>query len=196
PAMRWDFFVQHYEDPKRQRADSKYSEARGGILYPRAGTLGGCTAHNAMITVYPNNHDWDELAALTGDSSWSAKPMRKYFERLERCEYLLKPGEYPKNFWRKLALFVLRGFGMASRANPAKHGFGGWLWTNMADPLLVIHDKELVGIVDAAAKAAGALSLFGKRGVFHSLRVALQALWKRQSVLDRARELVDPNDWR
>jgi len=35
------------------------------ILYPRAGTLGGCTAHNAMITVYPHNSDWDKLAEIT-----------------------------------------------------------------------------------------------------------------------------------
>ena len=61
-AMRWDYFVQHYEDPARQHADSKYSTAHGGVLYPRAGTLGGCTAHNAMITVYPHNSDWDGIA--------------------------------------------------------------------------------------------------------------------------------------
>ena len=40
---------------------------RGGVLYPRAGALGGCTAHNAMIFVYPHNQDWDDIAALTGD---------------------------------------------------------------------------------------------------------------------------------
>ena len=44
--------------------------------YPRAGTLGGCTAHNAMIFVYPHNSDWDELADLTGDPSWRAEHMR------------------------------------------------------------------------------------------------------------------------
>ena len=35
-----------------------------GVLYPRAGTLGGCTAHNAMILVYPHNADWNQLADL------------------------------------------------------------------------------------------------------------------------------------
>ena len=39
-----------------------------GILYPRAGTLGGCTAHNAMILVYPHDADWDNIATLTGDA--------------------------------------------------------------------------------------------------------------------------------
>ena len=33
-----------------------------GVLYPRAGTLGGCTAHNAMIFVYPHDSDWDGIA--------------------------------------------------------------------------------------------------------------------------------------
>jgi choline dehydrogenase len=195
-AMRWDYFVQHYEDPTRQRADSKYSTAHGGILYPRAGTLGGCTAHNAMITVYPHNSDWDGIAEATGDKSWRASEMRRYFERLERCDYLLAPGKYPKNFWRKLALFILRGFGAASRANPSRHGFGGWLHTNLADPLLVIHDHELVGIIEAAAKAAGALAVFGAKGILNKLRLIWQSIWRGQDAYERAKSLVDPNDWR
>jgi choline dehydrogenase len=195
-AMRWDYFVQHYEDPARQQADSKYSTAHRGVLYPRAGTLGGCTAHNAMITVYPHNSDWDDIAEATGDKSWRAREMRRYFERLERCDYLLEPGTYPKNFWRKLALFVLRGFGMASRANPSRHGFGGWLHTNLADPLLVIHDSELVGIIEAAAKAAGALAVFGAKGILNKLRLIWQSVWRRQDAYERAKSLVDPNDWR
>ena len=56
-----------------------------GVLYPRAGTLGGCTAHNAMILIYPHNADWNQLADLTGDSSWRAEKMRAYFERIERA---------------------------------------------------------------------------------------------------------------
>ena len=57
------------------------------MLYPRAGTLGGCTAHNAMIFVYPHNADWNQIADLTGDPSWRAETMRAYFERIERCEH-------------------------------------------------------------------------------------------------------------
>ena len=195
-TMRWDYFVQHYEDPARQQADSKYSAAHGGILYPRAGTLGGCTAHNAMITVYPHNSDWDNIAEATGDKSWRASEMRRYFERLERCDYLLEPGKYPTNFWRKLALFILRGFGAASKANPSRHGFGGWLHTNLADPLLVIHDQELVGIIEAAAKAAGALAVFGAKGLLNKLRLLWQSIWRGQDAYERAKSLVDPNDWR
>lgn len=64
--MRWDYFVNHYEDLSRQEQDSKmvYRTSDGelyrgtnppdnaeplGILYPRAGTLGGSTTHNAMV---------------------------------------------------------------------------------------------------------------------------------------------------
>lgn len=64
--MRWDYFVNHYSDLERQKQDSKmtYRTPAGelyvgqnppanseplGILYPRAGTLGGCSAHNAMM---------------------------------------------------------------------------------------------------------------------------------------------------
>ena len=43
-----------------------------GIYYPRAGTLGGCTAHNAMIFTAPHDSDWDGIAALTNDASWGA----------------------------------------------------------------------------------------------------------------------------
>ena len=58
-----------------------------GVLYPRAGTLGGCTAHNAMILVCPHDSDWNQLADLTGDPSWRAERMREHFERLENCDY-------------------------------------------------------------------------------------------------------------
>jgi choline dehydrogenase len=51
--LRWDYYVRHYAADERQRRDSKFIADRDGVLYPRAGTLGGCTAHNAMITVYP-----------------------------------------------------------------------------------------------------------------------------------------------
>src|SRR5262245_53559297 len=51
PELRWDYFVRHYADDARSRLDTKWVDAEDGILYPRAGGLGGCTSHNAMITV-------------------------------------------------------------------------------------------------------------------------------------------------
>ncbi len=85
--MRWDFFVQHYADEARQRRDRKLQP--DGIYYPRAGTLGGCTAHNAMILMAPHDSDWDGIAALTGDASWRAPLMRRYFQRLEAAAIIL-----------------------------------------------------------------------------------------------------------
>jgi choline dehydrogenase len=90
-AMSWDFFVRHYSDEAQQARDTKYTPERGGVLYPRAGTLGGCTAHNAMIFVAPHSRDWNEIAALTGDDSWRGEHMYRYFERLARSTSLLRP---------------------------------------------------------------------------------------------------------
>lgn len=103
--MTWSYFVNHYPDLERQRKDSKmtWTLASGGdfigtnpppkvrpkgVLYPRAGTLGGCTAHNAMITVYPDDSDWAYIANATGDDSWAPGRMREVFKRVERCRYL------------------------------------------------------------------------------------------------------------
>ncbi|KAJ5623074.1 hypothetical protein N7490_011679 [Penicillium lividum] len=150
--MRWDYFVNHYSNLTRQEEDSKmtYRTPSGdlhvgsnapngsdplGILYPRAGTLGGCSAHNAMITIYPYENDWENLAALTGNESWSASNMRGYFEKLERNRYL------PSSI--------------------VGHGFDGWLTTSLTDLRLVIEDQKLLSLILAGATAAGT-SLLGK----------------------------------
>ncbi|KNB07814.1 hypothetical protein FOXG_08873 [Fusarium oxysporum f. sp. lycopersici 4287] len=109
--IAWNFFVRHYADDKRQAQDYKttYETPDGGeytgldppkgstikgTLYPRTATIGGCTAHNALIALYPWKSDFEYIASLTGDTSWSADNMRKYFVRLEDNNYLLpgKPG--------------------------------------------------------------------------------------------------------
>jgi len=136
-AMKWDFFVRHYDDESRQSLDPAYRPESGGVLYPRAGTLGGCTAHNAMILVYPHNTDWDYIAALTGDTSWRADNMRKVFQRLERC------GHRP--FYRWLAKL---GF------NPTRHGWRGWLATERALPVSLLDNEALAKtIVDEGLEA-------------------------------------------
>lgn len=111
PGMRWDFFVRHYANPELSRQDEKFQESQGGVYYPRSGTLGGCTAHNAMIMIYPDNSDWDYIARVTGDSSWHSSQMRRYFERLEACQYV----EAPESKQAKLS----------------RHGFRGWLPTSI-----------------------------------------------------------------
>jgi choline dehydrogenase len=141
-AMRWDFFVRHYSSDATQQRDPKYRrDYHGvpvdGVLYPRAGTLGGCTAHNAMILVYPHNADWDGIACLTGDPSWNAEAMRKYFARLENCHH--RPLE------RVLA---------AAGANPSRHGWHGWLQVETAIPRAALGDFGLVQVLLHSANEA------------------------------------------
>ena len=134
-AMKWDFFVRHYTQDDLQRLDPKYvEEFQGkrvdGVLYPRAGALGGCTAHNAMILVSPNNGDWDFIAELTGDQSWRPDHMRTYFERMENCHH------------RKLERWLAKiGF------NPSRHGWKGWLHTEKSFPMAALRDKALREVV-------------------------------------------------
>ncbi|MBS1816708.1 MAG: GMC family oxidoreductase N-terminal domain-containing protein [Acidobacteria bacterium] len=141
-GLRWDFWVRHYSDDRQQFRDPAYrteNEGRpvNGVLYPRAATLGGCTAHNAMILVYPHNADWDQIADLTGDASWRAERMRTYFERIERCEY--RPDE-------KLASRV--------GANPSRHGWDGWLQTETAPLDPVFKDRNMRKVIFESARTA------------------------------------------
>src|SRR4051812_35093764 len=91
PAMAWNFFVEHYGDEAQAARDEKRVPDKG-VLYPRAGTLGGCTAHNAMIFVAAQARDWDLIATETGDPGWSSAAMSKYQERVENCRH--------RPFWR------------------------------------------------------------------------------------------------
>lgn len=144
--MKWDYFVNHYTDEARQEKDSKmtWQTPSGdlhvgtgaptgskplGILYPRAGTLGGCSAHNALITIYPHDSDWSYIQTLTGDSSWAPDNMRKYFEKLERNGYL------PSSI--------------------VGHGYFGWLGTALTSLSLVIEDQKLLSLIISAGTAMG-----------------------------------------
>ena len=142
-GIRWDFFVRHYDDDAQQARDPKRvkKEVDGRevdtVLYPRAATLGGCTAHNALIFVYPHNTDWNYIADLTGDASWRAERMRGYFERLERCAH--RPDEQAANHLG---------------ANPSRHGWSGWLQTESAIPAAAFRDRDLRTTVLESARAA------------------------------------------
>jgi choline dehydrogenase len=140
--MSWPYFVRHYADDERQKPDPKYvrtfkGREVNGIFYPRSGTLGGCTAHNAMIFVYPHSADWNDIAGLTGDSSWRAENMRRYFERLENCHH------------RPLKRFLAK-FGI----NPTRHGWGGWLSTEKVIPFSVVRNRAFARtLADSALEA-------------------------------------------
>ena len=163
-AVKWDYFVRHYADTDQQKRDKKYCEIYegdrvDGVLYPRVGALGGCTAHNAMILVCPHNEDWQEIADATGDRSWAPDRMRKYFEKLENCHH------------RPFDRFLKALTGL----NPSKHGFGGWLHTEKAMPShTAFADKDLIRSINRAFKVA--FEALGSQG-----RQIIQAL---ESLLD------------
>lgn len=132
--MSWDFYVKHYREIAARKTNTKYVQARDGVLYPRAATLGGCTAHNALITLYPNNKDWEDMVEITGDRSWNPLEMRSYYQKIENASYL-KPFQ----------------------AKNEKRGHNGWLNLEQTSPLLVIKDKRLLNILLAAAEEDGIL---------------------------------------
>ncbi|KAJ5807835.1 hypothetical protein N7474_009104 [Penicillium riverlandense] len=145
PALSWNFFVHHYADDERQALDYKttYETPDGteytglnpppgstlkGTLYPRTGALGGCTAHNALVAIYPFESDFEYVATLTGDGSWAPNNMRKYFINAERNNYLsLSPG----------------------------HGYNGWLQTEEAPLTLVLEDTQLLSMITGGLWALG-----------------------------------------
>jgi choline dehydrogenase len=144
--LAWNFFARHYADDERQARDYKtsYELPDGsiytglnppadskmlGTLYPRTGNLGGCTAHNALIAVYPHQSDFEYIAKLTGDASWSAENMRNYFVKMEKNQYAL-PG--------------VQG-----------HGYNGWLATETAPLSIVLEDPMLLSMLTGGAFALG-----------------------------------------
>jgi choline dehydrogenase len=144
--------VRHYADDTRQQSDPNYNKTwQGkpvdGVLYPRAGTLGGCTAHNAMILVYPHDEDWNAIARLTGDDSWNASRMRRYFQLLENCRHR------PLQRW-------LSRIGI----NTTRHGFDGWLKTEKAIPMVSLSNVDLIdAILKSTAAAIKDIGHIGER---------------------------------
>jgi choline dehydrogenase-like flavoprotein len=158
-ALSWHFFVHHYPQLAQRKRDPAYrAEWDGrkvdGVLYPRSSCLGGCSAHNALIFIAPSDADWDDLARSTGDKSWCAARMARYFARVERCRYRWLP-----------ALLAMIGVGRTG------HGWRGWLQTEKALPREALDDGELVGAMANSALAA----LGTKRGWWQRLKVLLRS---------------------
>ena len=136
-ALRWDFYVQHYADADRQRRDPKAGPE--GVLYPRAGTLGGCTAHNAMIFVYPHEADWQHIQTLTGDESWSPEAMHAQFRKLEDCRY--RP--------------IQQGLNLIG-VDRTGHGYAGWLATEKAIPRAALRDDDFIEMLVTSVREMAA----------------------------------------
>jgi len=136
-AMAWNFMVHDFGDDAQRRRPP--SDPPPGVLYPRASALGGCTAHNAMIFMAPDENDWEAIADLTGDETWRAKNMRRYFRRLEDCRH--------RPLWRLLALAT------GGRVNPTGHGWRGWLAAETPIPRKAFGDRALMRVIRETIRA-------------------------------------------
>ena len=199
-ALSWRFFVDHYErlkdgrlpeslpeDPKWHHAepDKGENETHEGIFYPRAAGLGGCTIHNAMITICGPDSDWDDLADYLGDDSWRANRMRPYFQKLEHNDYLPVPDLTFRTGLHRVLQYVWRMFlwliGRTPDITGGKHGFHGWLHTSFTDLEIGLRDRQLVKMLKAA--------------LWQSKLAGLDRAWTLVGTLLRGRfwQSLDPN---
>lgn len=166
--LTWNFYINHYTSRELQEKDPKYLKERHGILYPRSGAFGGCAVHNTLITIAALENDWDNIAEMTGDESWRAANMQKFFQKLEACHY--GPGTGLQKLFREfLALFGIQ-------CNPSGHGYKGWLPTRISNPAVALKSLQLLDII-----ITGAWATVKKR---------------IGNPLLRLEENFDPNDWR
>ncbi|KAJ7042065.1 GMC oxidoreductase [Mycena alexandri] len=109
------------EDPTTELAYNikEFSDPDSRIAwYPRARALGGSTIHNAMINIIAGTRsDFDSIANIFKDSSWSRNNMQAYFKKLEQNLYLLP------------TLLTL-----------SDHGFSGWLKTTLLPYTNLLHN--------------------------------------------------------
>src|SRR2546423_13490545 len=157
PDLSWQFFVKHYTNPPPNPDSSKPSDPKDdgrGIFYPRAAALGGCTVHNAMITIAGPDSDWDDLADFLRDDSWRAAVMRPYFQRLERNQYAHLPDPIPRGGFRTFWNNIRWLFGFDPDYTGGRHGFDGWLRTSMTDLKIGLKDWQLISMLLSALKSA------------------------------------------
>ncbi len=183
PDLSWEFFVKHYAKPEER--DSKWDEIKNGIFYPRAATVGGCTFHNAMITLCGPSGDWDEIAKITNDDSWSGERMRAYFERLEHCDYVSWPASKDDSLLAKIWSKIAGLLGIDG--NAGRHGFDGWLHTTVADPKLGLEDRQLSEEILSALVATLVDQGVGAIATIESFLSDLSG--------HQAKARFDPNNW-
>ncbi|MCX5540002.1 GMC family oxidoreductase N-terminal domain-containing protein [Paraburkholderia sp. CNPSo 3076] len=184
PDMSWEFSVRHYTSTARQQADPKYDGAKdpsaatdgqgqGGIFYPRAAAIGGCTSHHAMIIIRPNDADWDRIAEYTGDDSWRSQNMQGYFAKIENCLYYSVYRTFAGKTLGLLFRFLewtARKLDPRGQIDPGGHGSAGWQKTSFIDPFVIAAivrgDRTFVGVLKdvlfASLANRNAASMFGR----------------------------------
>lgn len=148
PNTRWDFFVAHSDDTEREakylhttwrKTDGSFyvgldppaGAKRLGVWYPRAGMLGGCAMNNGANIAMPANADFQHIADITGDTSWTAEKMRQYLVKLEHNDYL-------------------------TNGSTPTHGFDGWLDTSQFPPFWAANTTDDGTIIaELTANATG-----------------------------------------
>jgi choline dehydrogenase-like flavoprotein len=187
PDLSWEFFVNHYDQPPTGKDPKWYTAKPGqdpnktGIFYPRAAALGGCTIHNAMISVAGHDSDWDELADFLKDESWRGARMREYFKKLEYNEYSQPPTPIPTSWWGRAWDDFRWLFGKDPDHTRGGHGFDGWLHTSFIDISLGLNDKQLITMIKAALTQANLSGLDRADTLAHRF------------LTGRVGQLLDPN---
>ncbi|MCS7466842.1 GMC oxidoreductase [Stieleria sp. ICT_E10.1] len=202
PDLSWRFFVDHYQrsgtgqlpdqirqDPKWHTPDANAgeNETHEGIFYPRAAGIGGCTIHNAMITIAGPESDWDDLAEFLQDPTWNGRQMRAYFRKLEHNDHQRPPDRSRRrkrrHLWRYVFNSLLFLAGRRPDATGGRHGFRGWLHTSFTDLSIGLRDRQLVKMLKAA--------------LWVSKREGLDSAWSwtRTLLKGRVGQSLDPNHW-
>ncbi len=179
--ISWDFRVRHFADDAMQAGDAKavsdpHEPKRKGVFYPRCSAIGGCTAHNALISVYASDREWRNIELMTADPSWAPNRMRYYFQRVERTSF----GKYRSRFgrhWQKLVQ-RLRPEVFAS----SRRGHSGWLDITSTDPKIAMADKQFLKLV---VKSALGEEIKGLGSIWR---------WIKRIVLGEFYRDLDPND--
>ncbi|KAJ7846119.1 hypothetical protein B0H13DRAFT_2408642 [Mycena leptocephala] len=134
------YFGRAVEDPQLELnyTYDEYSPGakfpRNDAWYPRARGIGGSTVHNAMINnIAATEHDFDDLATMFNDQTWSYNNMRNYFKRIEHNLYL--------------------------NTSDPDHGFNGWLKTSLNPTSVLANpqfaDPQLIDIATTLATSGG-----------------------------------------
>ena len=142
PGMSWPFFVRHYDDDAQQRARRQVPARAGRRPVPALGHPR--RLHRAQRDDHGRTRTTPTGTAsprLTGDRSWRAPAMRRWFERLEACGYMRAAADAARRHW--LARLLARLPLLSDRyVNRGRHGFDGWLHTSLADPELALGDSR------------------------------------------------------
>lgn len=84
PLLNWSYYVDRFQNTSGYKRfeewNSKFLKNDPSIYYPRAAGIGGCTRVNALINLYPDHEDWNNISNLTGDKSWNAQDMYKRYQ--------------------------------------------------------------------------------------------------------------------